>query len=109
MDYWREHAEIALSEAGLPSATDEQLDAIAGVIESAHEFYGQNMGHDVATANFKGEQQRLMDNLARQLQEERDKVICGTCNGGGEIVTHGPYHSSSSQCWKCNGDGRHKL
>ena len=58
MDYWIEHAEIALLEAGLPQATPEQLEAIAGVIESAHEFYGQNMGNDVASANLRAEQER---------------------------------------------------
>jgi uridine phosphorylase len=58
MDYWKEHAEIALAEAGLPEATDAQLDAMAGVIESAHEFYGQYSGHDVTTDNFHAEKER---------------------------------------------------
>lgn len=42
MDYWTEHAEIAMSEAGIENVSSSQLDIIAGVIESAHEFYGQS-------------------------------------------------------------------
>lgn len=74
MDYWKEHADIAMSEAGL-TATDAQLDTIAGVIESAHDFYGQAMGHDVATSNFIGAQERERKDAIRQLEEENDKEI----------------------------------
>lgn len=105
-DYWEDHAEIAVNEAGL-TATPEQISVIAGVIESAHEFYGQMHGHDVASANFHGEQRREIERLQREVAKEKSKVTCKTCGGNGWITTQGPYHSSTSQCWKCNGDGRH--
>lgn len=78
MDYWIEHAEIALSEAGLPPATRDQLEAIAGVIESAHEFYGQSMGHDVASVNLRAEQERqqraTIANVERAAEAEKSAV-----------------------------------
>jgi len=74
MDYWTEHADIAISEAGL-TATKAQLDIIAGVIEGAHDHYGQAMGHDVATSNFVGAQERERKDALRQLEEEKDKEI----------------------------------
>lgn len=104
-DYWQEHAEIAMNEAKL-TATDDQLDTIAGVIESAHEFYGQAMGHDVASANFKGTQEREVADLKRALEAERRKGVCPECRGRGWITTSGEVRSSTSQCWKCHGDGR---
>lgn len=75
MDYWVEHAEIALSEAGLPAATPDQLQTIAGVIESAHEFYGQSMGHDVASVNFRAEQERQQAEALRAVEKEKDEAI----------------------------------
>ena len=73
MNYWKEHAEIALNDAGLPKATEEQLEIIAGVIESAHEFYGQNMGHDVATSNFHAEKDRNHKDAIARIEAERDR------------------------------------
>lgn len=78
MDYWEDHAEIALSEAGLPPATKEQIEIIAGVIESAHEHYGQNMGHDVANVNLRAEQERQrkaeIAEIERQAEIEKSVV-----------------------------------
>jgi hypothetical protein len=74
MDYWREHAEIAASEAGLTGLTENQLEAIADVIESAHEFYGQSMGHDVASVNFRAEEQRQQAAAIKAIGEERDAI-----------------------------------
>ena len=107
-DYWTEHAEIAVSDAGL-TATPDQIQTIAGVIESAHEFYGQSMGHDVASANLRGEREREMKALEDEIQREKDKVPCKVCNGTGETHTYGGTMMSTSQCWKCKGDGRHDL
>lgn len=106
-DYWTEHAEIALEEAGITGATPEQINAIAAVIESAHEFYRQAHGHDVASANFAAEQLRELKRAEDALAAEKAKVICKTCNGRGRIITRGPYHSSDSECHVCRGEGRH--
>lgn len=73
MDYWIEHAEIALSEAGLPPATPQQLDAIAGVIESAHDHYSQSMGYDVADVNYHGAKEREHRDALARLEREKEK------------------------------------
>lgn len=75
MDYWREHAEIAMSEAGITGATDEQLNAIAGVIESAHDFYGQAMGYDVASSNLKAAQERAHQDALRRVEQEKEREL----------------------------------
>ncbi len=103
--YWKEHAAIAIDEAAL-TATNEQLETIAGVIESAHEFYGQAMGHDVASANLRGSQLSEIESLKRDLEAERAKVVCPECRGVCTLTSYGPSHSATSQCWKCNGHGR---
>lgn len=105
-DYWTEHAEIAIDEAGL-TATSDQIQTIAGVIESAHEFYGQSMGHDVASVNLRGEREREIQVLADEVERERNKVHCKQCDGKGWITSSYGFRSSTSQCWKCRGDGRH--
>ena len=104
-DYWRDHAEIAMDEAGL-TATDKQLDTIAGVIESAHEFFGQSMGHDVASANWFGDKEREIQTLKDRLHTEQEKVVCPECKGSRVTHTYGGTMMSTSECWKCNGEGR---
>ena len=74
-EYWREHAEIAADEAGLTDLSDAQLDAIAGVIESAHEFYGQSHGHDVASANFYAEKERAHEATIRELEARHETEL----------------------------------
>lgn len=106
MDYWTEHASIAMDEAGI-TATSEQLDKIAAVIESAHEFYGQMHGHDVADANFRDEQRKKTADAERALKREQDKVFCRECNGNGYTIVSYGSRSGESQCWKCGGAGRH--
>ena len=73
MDYWNEHADIAMNEAGIKDVTPEQLDIIAGVIESAHDFYGQSSGNDVASVNFVANEKRQQEDLIKQI--ERDAEI----------------------------------
>jgi hypothetical protein len=99
MDYWLECIAEALSEAGV-TATDVQIKEIAGFVEGAHENYGMA---------FYQPENPLIGELAetkRKLQVETQKVHCKECNGSGQIGINGPYHSSVSQCWKCNGEGK---
>lgn len=105
MEYWLEQAEIAMDEAKI-KATPDQLDTIAGVIESAHEFYDQSMGHDVASANWHGENEREIKDLKAELHREREKTVCPECKGSRVTHTYGGTMMSTSSCWKCNGDGR---
>lgn len=104
-DYWTEHAEIAMDEAKL-SASPEQIQAIAGVIESAHEFFGQSMGHDVANRNWHESKEQEVKDLKQELLAERNKTVCKECRGKGWIIENFLERSSTSTCWKCHGDGR---
>lgn len=99
-DYWREAVEIALSEAGVV-ATPEQIKEIGWAIEGSVENFGQ--AFHTPESPYPAE----IEKLKRELRTEENKVICRTCNGRGRIITQGPYHSSDSQCYKCQGDGRH--
>lgn len=47
------------------------------------------------------------DKAEKELKIERRKVHCRECSGSGRIYTPGPYHGSDSQCWKCQGEGKH--
>ena len=90
-----EHPEIAMDEAEI-IATPEQLERIAGVIEGAHESYGQEMGHDVASTNLKAHRDQELEAVNRELEAERNKVVCPQCKG---LCT-------TPTCWKCHGAGR---
>lgn len=101
-DYWTECIEISFEEAGI-HATPEQINIVAGGVEGCHENYGQAFYSPPAGEHLRGE----ITKLNRELDDERRKVICSECKGRGSITTQGPYHSATSSCMKCNGDGRH--
>lgn len=100
MDYWAECLESSFEENGI-SITSSQLSCIAADIEVAHEQYG--MAYPTPENPLIGE----VSTLKRELETERDKVICRECNGHGSITTHGPIHSATSSCFRCHGEGRH--
>ncbi len=102
MDYWKECISEAFEDAEI-IATDEQLEAIVSWVEGAHENYGMATGEDCIPNPLVEENNKL----SAELQKERDKVICGECNGDGSLYSNGPCHSSMSQCWKCRGEGMH--
>lgn len=101
MDYWKEAVSCALDEAGI-TASDEQIEQIAGAMESSHENYGMAFGHDCIPNPLQLENARL----SRELRVEREKIVCKECKGKGRIISHGPYHSSDTQCWVCRGEGK---
>lgn len=105
-EYWRECISEAAEECGAV-LTHEQVIEIADIVEGAHENYGMAFGHDVADANLSATRRREVSDLKAQVEREQRKVHCRQCNGVGSITTQGPYHSGTSQCWKCSGDGRH--
>lgn len=99
-DYWTECIEIAFDENGI-TATPAQIEATAGDVEGCHDNYGlafYTPSHDP--------REDEIERLRKELQAERNKVICTECNGRGRIITQGPHHSSNSECWECRGDGR---
>lgn len=75
MDYWREHAEIAINDAEISGVLDWQLEVIAGVIESAHEYYGQRSGHDVASANYHAAREREQEAAIKAVEKEKDQAV----------------------------------
>jgi hypothetical protein len=101
-DYWRECVDIALEDAGI-EATEEQKESVAGAFQGCHENYGMAFYSPPAGEHLLSE----ISDLERKLKRERNKVPCRECDGRGSITTPGPYHSSTSQCWKCRGEGRH--
>lgn len=102
--YWIIATEEALEEnekCGLFS--QREIEALAYSIETAARMESEACGHHNIPNLLVAENERL----AKAVSAERDKVHCKECNGSGTIVSHGPCHSSESQCWKCRGEGRH--
>ncbi|UZJ58600.1 hypothetical protein OKW98_18660 [Pseudomonas sp. KU26590] len=100
IDLWKEMIAESLEQHGV-MATAEQINLIAedaaGIAESIseHSFHPADpMVHELAESQ-------------KALKREREKVACVPCHGSGFIETSGPYHGSTSQCWKCRGEGRH--
>ena len=104
--YWIECVALGAEECGA-LLTPEQIECIADSVMGGVENYGMASGNDVATANLHAVKEREKDDLRKQVQRERAKVPCKICDGTGQIITQGPYHSSQSRCFKCEGEGRH--
>jgi DnaJ-class molecular chaperone len=102
MDYWKECISEALDDIGV-SLTDGQITALGSWIEGAHENHGTATGQECIPNPLVTEN----DNLQKELDREKSKVICTACDGTGVIRIDGPCHFSTSSCWKCNGEGRH--
>lgn len=100
MNYWLECVECALNEHAV-LATPEQIKAIAQDIQGAHENYG------MAFYQPESPYPREVKRLESELDKERSKISCRSCNGRGRITTLGPHHSSNSPCDRCNGEGKH--
>lgn len=103
-DLWVECIGEAFEDAGIV-ATQEQMDTVASWAEGLHNNWSMACGHGGGGSYLQEENARLK----RELQAEREKVICDECGGRGDITTQGPYHSGTSSCWKCRGEGRHSL
>jgi hypothetical protein len=101
IEYWKECLSCAADDISL-KLTEEQLEYLADAVQGGHENYGM--------AYYQPENPliRELRDTEKALKEEREKVSCKSCNGSGRIVTHGPHHSSDTQCWKCNGEGKVK-
>lgn len=110
-EYWREAVMYAFEGIDRFDIVDglskEQLDEIGDALATSAEHQGMAFGWDVASSNRAADLRREEDTLRTELKRERAKITCRSCNGGGWITSNGPYHSSTSQCFKCHGDGRH--
>lgn len=101
MNYWEECISEAFEDAGI-TATKQQVDTVASWVEGAHDNYGMAHGHDCIPSYSSIER----DQLAEELKKEKSKITCPECSGSGSITTQGPYHSATSDCSKCRGEGR---
>ncbi|WP_207936441.1 hypothetical protein [Pseudomonas sp. 51_B] len=100
-DYYAEGLAEAFEEHGV-TATQEQIRSIANDVAGWAENVGMAF-HAPAGDPREGE----LSDLRKQLDRERNKVVCGVCKGTGFEHFSGPYHGSTSSCYKCNGAGRH--
>lgn len=103
-EYWTEHASIALDEAGISGATADQIEAIAGVMESAHDFHAQAHGHDVASVNFHAAEEKQTNRLKAELDYEKTvpRDRCDACEGKGN---HKDGWGREFGCRECDGKG----
>lgn len=100
MEYWEECISEAFDDAGI-KATDGQIETVATWVKSGHDNHGMYTGDQCIPNPLKAEN----DELKRKLEREQNKIICPKCKGSGKEITHGPYHSSYSDCFKCSGRG----
>lgn len=96
--YYYECVSDAASECGL-NIEQHHLKYIAEAVAGAVENY--------STAFHTPDSPLVSENarLKTELKREQTKDLCGQCKGQGSLTTPGPYHSSTSQCWACNGSG----
>ena len=107
-DYWSEAVGEALCSMGKYDLfTRAEIDELGEAMATSAECQSMAFGWDVASSNRSAELRRNEDTLRQELARERAKIVCRSCDGAGWITTPGPYHSSTSQCFKCHGDGRH--
>lgn len=99
-DYWIEAVSSAIDEIGL-TATKEQIEVMALNLMISAEQESMAFG-PVPESPYKSE----LDALRIELKKEKAATWCGECNGKGWITIPGPYHSSTSKCFKCGGDGK---
>lgn len=103
-EYWREAFAECLCSIGIfDKVNSEQLDGAGRDLAIWHDNYGMAFGHDCIPNPI--EQER--DKLSKASQVEKEKIHCKECNGTGSITNLGPYHSATSQCWQCRGEGRY--
>ncbi|MCE0464861.1 hypothetical protein [Pseudomonas uvaldensis] len=100
-DYYAEGLSESFDEHGI-TATPEQIRAVAADVVVWSENISQAFYIPV-----EDPRDNEVSNLRKLLQRERGKVVCRECKGSGSYVSHGPYHSATGACHKCNGEGRH--
>ena len=102
-NYWEEAVFCSMDTHGV-TATKEQIDLIAADMENSHENYGQAFYSPSNSDHYSP----IIRELERKLDREQRKTVCPDCKAYGSITTNagpGVCRSSTSRCWKCNGDG----
>jgi hypothetical protein len=107
-EYWAEAVGLALDDMGKWSLfAPEEIKELGRALAVSADNQSIAFGWDIASGNLAAARRREEDSLRAELRRERAKVTCRHCNGYGSTRTQGPYHSVSSSCFKCNGEGRH--
>ena len=104
-EYWTECVSSALEEAGI-SATEEQIASVADSVAAGHECFGMAFGHDVASSNLAARSARERDEVARQIELEKQKVGCPECRGAGRRKYTIGMLAVNAHCSRCNGTGK---
>ncbi len=103
-EYAAECLSNSLADAGLDGAVPvSKLSEVANSFKMGLDMESEAFG-DLAIPDPRNEE---IKNLRKNLEREKNKVHCETCNGAGRVTSYGPSHSSDSECWKCRGEGRH--
>ena len=79
MDYWNECVSEAFEDAGI-TATDEQINTVAGWIEGAHDNYGMAFGHDAIPNPKDAEVERLKLTI-KELKQQHEQQLNGVRKG----------------------------
>lgn len=98
-DYWIEIIEDAANDC-LVNLSKEQIECFADWVRISHENY------EMAFHQPESPYTKEIEDLKNKLKHEQDKIVCPQCNGKGTETIDGPYHSSTSQCWECRGEGK---
>lgn len=96
-NYWQEAIECAFEEVGL-KATKEQIEDIAGYIETSHENYGMAHGYDCVPNQAVLDRDKFKD----LYKKEKNKRGCPVCSGKG----YTERRFTGLYCYKCNGEGK---
>jgi hypothetical protein len=102
MNYWEEAFCAALEDIGLELPANELIVKAGKILEGAHESYGMAYGYDCIPNPLVIENEKLRNELIK----EREMTICKVCNGDKWLTSLGPYHSSTSLCHECGGEGK---
>jgi hypothetical protein len=73
-EYWREAVDIAFRDEGI-TATDEQIDNVAGAIESSHENYGMAHGYDAIPNPAEAVESALVASLKSEIKRLEEEII----------------------------------
>jgi hypothetical protein len=99
--YWKIFVDEVVPELGIV-LTPEQSAQLLDEIKNAHENYSTAHGYDC----IPNPDRQQIERLQKALKKEQEKRFCAECHGRGSITTNWANRSSSSQCWKCNGEGK---
>ena len=75
MDYWTETIAEAFEDAGI-TATEEQIQTVAGWAEGAHENYGMAHGYDSIPSPASTEIDMLKKAHEKELEEMQRQIDC---------------------------------